>query len=255
MTFAEFDACHRDGGCSHTPRDEGWGRGNRPVIHVSWKDAKEYVGWLSRTTGREYRLLNESEWEYAARAGTDSSYYWGEEPGEGHANCSRCGSDWDSKKTSQAGSFDPNGFGLFDMLGNVWEWVEDCGHRNYEGAPSDGSAWIRRGDCRFRMLRGGSWEDPPSRLRRRFATGSPPVPATTSSGSGSRPRFAESPAPEVSTPKRKRGWPFPPVLGIDLARWRSGHCAPLRVPGHPLAGGGARTITSTPGRRTARAAA
>ena len=168
VTFAEFDACHRDGGCSQAPGDEGWGRGSRPVIHVSWKDAKEYVGWLSEKTGREYRLLSESEWEYAARAGTDSSYYWGEEPGKGHANCSRCGSDWESKKTSQAGSFDPNGFGLFDMLGNVWEWVEDCGHRNYEGAPTDGSAWVRRGDCRFRMLRGGSWEDPPSRVRSAF---------------------------------------------------------------------------------------
>ena len=168
VTFAEFDACHRDGGCSHAPRDAGWGRGSRPVIHVSWKDAKEYVGWLSETTGRRYRLLSESEWEYAARAGSDSSYHWGEEPGEGHANCSRCGSDWDGKSTSPAGSFAANGFGLFDMLGNVWEWVEDCGHRNYEGAPSDGSAWVRRGDCRFRMLRGGSWEDPPSRVRSAF---------------------------------------------------------------------------------------
>ena len=168
VTFAEFDACHRDGGCSHAPGDAGWGRGARPVIHVSWKDAKEYVGWLSEKTGRPYRLLSEAEWEYAARAGTDSSYYWGEEPGKGHANCSRCGSDWDSKKTSPAGSFSPNGFGLFDMLGNVWEWVEDCGHRNYEGAPADGSAWVRRGDCRFRMLRGGSWEDAPNRVRSAF---------------------------------------------------------------------------------------
>ena len=168
VTFAEYDACHRDGGCSHAPRDEGWGRGNRPLIHVSWKDAREYVDWLSEKTGRRYRLLSESEWEYAARAGTDSSYYWGEEPGKGHANCSRCGSDWDGKSTSPAGSLAPNGFGVFDMLGNVWEWVEDCGHRNYEGAPTDGSAWVRRGDCRFRMLRGGSWEDAPSRVRSAF---------------------------------------------------------------------------------------
>ncbi len=168
VTFAEFDACHRDGGCSHAPRDAGWGRGSRPVIHVSWKDAKDYVAWLSETTGRRYRLLSEAEWEYAARAGTDSSYYWGEEPAGGHANCSRCGSDWDGKSTAPVGSLAPNGFGLFDMLGNVWEWVEDCGHRNYEGAPSDGSAWVRRGDCRFRMLRGGSWEDPPSRVRSAF---------------------------------------------------------------------------------------
>ena len=168
VTFAQWDACHREGGCSHAPGDAGWGRENRPAIHVSWKDAQQYVGWLSEKTGRPYRLLSEAEWEYAARAGTDSSYFWGEEPGQGHANCSRCGSDWDGRSTSPAGSFAPNGFGLFDMLGNVWEWVEDCGHRNYERAPSDGSAWVRRGDCRFRMLRGGSWEDAPSRVRSAF---------------------------------------------------------------------------------------
>ena len=168
VTFAQWDACHRDGGCLHAPGDAGWGRENRPAIHVSWKDAQQYVGWLSEKTGRPYRLLSEAEWEYATRAGTDSSYFWGEEPSQGHANCSRCGSDWDGRSTSPAGSFAPNGFGLFDMLGNVWEWVEDCGHRNYEGAPSDGSAWVRRGDCRFRMLRGGSWEDAPSRVRSAF---------------------------------------------------------------------------------------
>ena len=95
VTFAEWDACRRGGGCSHSPGDAGWGRGNRPVIDVSWKDAREFVDWLSETTGRRYRLLSEAEWEYAARAGSDTAYSWGEEPGEGHANCSRCGSDWD----------------------------------------------------------------------------------------------------------------------------------------------------------------
>ena len=168
VTFAQWDACRRDGGCSRAPGDAGWGRGNRPVINVSWKDARQYVEWLSKQTGRRYRLLSEAEWEYAARAATDTAYSWGEEPGQGRANCNRCGSAWDGTKTAPAGSFAPNGFGLFDMLGNVWEWVEDCGHKNYDGAPSDGSAWVRRGDCRLRMLRGGSWEDATVRVRSAF---------------------------------------------------------------------------------------
>ena len=165
VTFAEWDACRRAGGCTHAPNDEGWGRGNRPAIHVSWKDAQEYVGWLSQKTGRTYRLLSESEWEYAARAKTDSPYYWGAEAGEGRANCGRCGGRWGGEKTAPAGSFAPNGFGLFDMAGNVWEWVEDCGHRDYSGAPSDGGAWLKPGDCRLRMLRGGSWDDAVVRVR------------------------------------------------------------------------------------------
>ena len=165
VTFAEWDACRRAGGCTHTPRDEGWGRGTRPAIDVSWKDAQEYVGWLSERTGKPYRLLSESEWEYAARADTDSPYYWGAEAGQGRANCGRCGGRWDGAKTAPAGSFAPNGFGLFDMSGNVWEWVEDCGHPDYTGAPSDGSAWLKPGDCRLRMLRGGSWDDAMARVR------------------------------------------------------------------------------------------
>ena len=165
VTFAEWDACHRAGGCSHAPGDKGWGRGNRPVIHVSWKDAKEYVDWLSERTGEMYRLLSESEWEYAARAGIDSAYYWGAEAGEARANCGRCGGRWGGAQTAPAGSFPPNGFGLFDMSGNVWEWVEDCGHPDYTGAPSNGSAWLKPGDCRLRMLRGGSWDDAVARVR------------------------------------------------------------------------------------------
>ena len=165
VTFDEWDACRRAGGCTHTPNDEGWGRGTRPAIHVSWKDAQEYVGWLSKKTGRTYRLLSESEWEYAARARTDSPYYWGAEAGQGQANCGRCGGRWGDAQTAPAGSFPPNEFGLFDMSGNVWEWVEDCGHRDYAGAPSDGSAWLKPGDCRLRMLRGGAWDDAVARVR------------------------------------------------------------------------------------------
>ena len=165
VTFAEWDACRRAGGCSHAPGDEGWGRGSRPVIHVSWKDAKEYVDWLSEKTGRTYRLLSESEWEYAVRADTDTPYYWGAEAGSGRANCGGCEGRGGGAKTAPAGSFPPNGFGLFDMSGNVWEWVEDCGHRDYTGAPSDGSAWLKPGDCRLRMLRGGAWDDAAARVR------------------------------------------------------------------------------------------
>ena len=102
VTFAEWNACRRAGGCTNTANDEGWGRGNRPAIHVSWKDAQEYVGWLSEKTGRTYRLLSESEWEYADRAKTDSPYYWGAEAGEGRANCGRCGGRWGGEKTAPA---------------------------------------------------------------------------------------------------------------------------------------------------------
>ena len=165
VTFAQWDACRRAGACTHAPGDEGWGRGDRPVIHVSWKDAKEYIGWLSEKTGETYRLLGESEWEYAARARTDSPYHWGAEVGEGRANCGGCGERRGGARTAPAGSFPPNGFGLFDMAGNVWEWVEDCGHPDYTGAPSDGSAWLAPGDCRLRMLRGGAWDDAASRVR------------------------------------------------------------------------------------------
>ena len=132
---------------------------------MSWKDAREYVDWLSERTGRAYRLLSESEWEYAARAESDSAYYWGAEAGEGRANCGRCGGRWGGAQTAQAGSFPPNGFGLFDMSGNVWEWVEDCGHPDYTGAPPNGRAWLKPGDCRLRMLRGGAWDDAVARVR------------------------------------------------------------------------------------------
>jgi len=128
------------------------------VIDVSWHDAELYVAWLSRLTGKEYQLLSEAEWEYAARAGATTAYYWGDDIGQGNANCDGCGSQWDEKQTAPVGSFKPNAFGLYDMAGNVLQWVEDCYHDSYEEAPNDGSAWVSGGDCGGRVLRGGSWD-------------------------------------------------------------------------------------------------
>ena len=154
VTFDEYDVFARATNRS-LPNDRGWGRGSRPVTSVSWEDAKAYAKWLSEKTGKAYRLPSESEWEYVSRAGTDTQYWWGEEIGEGKANCDGCGSEWDNKSTSPVGRFSANGFGLYDTLGNVWEWVEDCWHGNYEGAPVDGSAWLASNDghCDQRVLR------------------------------------------------------------------------------------------------------
>ena len=154
--------------------DAFWGRGRRPVINVSWDDAKEYVTWLSSETGAEYRLLSEAEWEYAARAGSTTKYSWGNAIGTNRANCllDLCGDRWEDT-TAPVGSFAPNGFGLHDMHGNVYEWVEDCWNASYAGAPSDGTPWLR-GDCARRVLRGGSWDVPRdlrAAYRLRFTTG------------------------------------------------------------------------------------
>ena len=162
VTFAEWDACVSDGGCKgYLPDDRGWDRGNLPVIDVSWLDAKNYVNWLSRKTDQKYRLLSEAEWEYAARAGAITRYSWGKAIGTGNANCSGCGGKWDDTKPDQVGHFRPNEFGLYDMHGNVWEWVEDCWHDNYEGAPVNGSPWVSGGACRQRVMRGGAWVSGP----------------------------------------------------------------------------------------------
>ena len=156
VTFEQWDACVAVGTCAHVP-DSNMGRGTQPVINVTWDHVQQYVAWFSKMTGRPYRLLSEAEWEYAARAGTTTAYSWGDEIGKNNANCNGCGSEWDSRLTAPVGSFAPNQFGLYDMHGNVWEWVEDCLHTNYEGAPEDGSAWIAQGDCNNRVIRGGSW--------------------------------------------------------------------------------------------------
>ena len=168
VTFAEWDACVRYGGCEgHRPSDYDWGRGGRPVVEVTWGQAKKYAEWLSRRTGREYRLLSESEWEYVARAGATTDYWWGDEIGTGRANCDGCGSRWDDEKTAPVGSFAANAFGLYDVHGNVWEWVEDCWKDNYHGVPSDGTAWQPPSyeTCAAHVIRGGSWNEWPGALR------------------------------------------------------------------------------------------
>jgi formylglycine-generating enzyme required for sulfatase activity len=145
--------------------DRGWGRGRRPVINVSWHDAVAYCVWLSEQAGRQYRLPTEAEWEYAARAGTQTRYWWGNEIGEGNANCDGCGSQWDNRQTAPVGSFKPNPFGLYDTAGNVMEWVQDGWHTDYRGAPADGSEWRESADTARRVLRGGAWNSGPRGAR------------------------------------------------------------------------------------------
>jgi formylglycine-generating enzyme required for sulfatase activity len=172
VTFAEWDACVAGGGCNgYRPGDEGWGRGNRPVINVNWNEAQAYVQWLSNRTGKRYRLLSEAEWEYVARAGETTAYPWGSSASHEFANygkdecCDGLAQGRDRwVNTSPVRSFPANRFGLHDMHGNVYEWTEDCYNESYAGAPSDGSAW-RSGDCSRRVLRGGSWDFGPRLLR------------------------------------------------------------------------------------------
>ncbi len=163
VTFAQWDLCVEFGTC-RSPDDRDWGRGQRPVVSVNWKDIQVYIQWLKKHTGQTYRLPSEAEWEYAARAGGHTNYAWGNSIGKGNANCTGCGSQWDNKQTAPVGSFAPNAFGLYDMHGNVWEWVQDRWHSGYKGAPSDGSAWEVAGSS-VRVLRGGSWLSVPRFLR------------------------------------------------------------------------------------------
>jgi formylglycine-generating enzyme required for sulfatase activity len=173
LTFADWDACVSVRGCNQVD-DTGFGRGTKPIINVTWEDAQQYAAWFSKMTGQQYRLLTEAEWEYAARAGTTTAYSWGEEIGKGNANCNGCSSAWDNRETSPIGSFKANAFGLHGMAGNVWQWVQDCYHGDYNGAPSDGSAWTS-GDCTRHVVRGGSWLNNPRNLRSAVRLGYPSV--------------------------------------------------------------------------------
>ena len=178
VTFSQWDACVADGGCGgYLPDDEGWGRGNRPVINVSWDDAQAFIGWLNDKTGGNFRLPTEAEWEYAARAGSTTKYHFGDAESQlcqyaNHADISftdhkyrnKACSDGIDKRTAEVGQFQSNAWDLYDMYGNVGEWVEDCWNYGYDGAPTDGSAWTS-GDCNVRVIRGGTWRSAPGLLR------------------------------------------------------------------------------------------
>ncbi|MCW8885844.1 MAG: SUMF1/EgtB/PvdO family nonheme iron enzyme [Motiliproteus sp.] len=157
VTFSEYDLFALDTGRT-LPDDEGWGRGDRPVINVSWNDANAYADWLRRKTGLAYRLPTEAEWEYGARAKTATAFWWGNDKGRNKAVCDDCGSPFDGRQTAPVGSFKANAFGLNDMNGNVYEWVSDCYNNTYHDAPKDGSSW-NVGQCNYRVMRGGSWYD------------------------------------------------------------------------------------------------
>lgn len=164
VTFADYDRFARATG-RRLPEDFGWGRARRPVVDVSWSDAQAYTQWLSKQTGRRYRLPSEAEWEYAARGGTASSYWWGNSPEVGRAQCFDCGTTWDGgRATAPVGSFEPNPYGLYDTAGNALEWTADCYRPNYQGAPADGTVWNQDG-CAARVARGGAFNKPAKSMR------------------------------------------------------------------------------------------
>jgi formylglycine-generating enzyme required for sulfatase activity len=164
IVFDEWKTCVEHGDCDAHIDSKDWGKGQQPVINVTWEDARRYVEWLARITGKPYRLLSEAEYEYAARAGTESPYPWGPNAGSQYANCGECGTQWAGVQPAPAGSFLPNRFGLFDMVGNVAEMVEDCFHDNYENAPKDGSPWLSD-RCVRHVTRGGDWLSRLDRIR------------------------------------------------------------------------------------------
>jgi formylglycine-generating enzyme required for sulfatase activity/uncharacterized membrane protein len=189
VTFDEWDACVADGGCAaYHPSDEGWGRAKRPVIDVSWNDAQSFLDWLTRKTGAHYRLPSEAEWEYAARGGTTTARWWGNEIDRkdakyGPDECvqqTHCGGvvsgpgNW--LNTAPVGSYSANPYGLFDVLGNVWQWTADCWHPDYQGAPTDGQVWNEPADrCKRHVVRGASWTDIPSFVRSATRAAVPPT--------------------------------------------------------------------------------
>jgi len=187
VTFDEWDACITDGGCNgYSPPDQGWGRGRRPVINVSWNDVKAYLAWLSRKTAKSYRLPSEAEREYVTRAGTTTPFWWGSSITTSQANYRGTEIYGDNgvrgefrNQSLPVDSFTPNPWGLYQVHGNVSEWTEDCWHDNYVDAPTDGSAWITP-DCDKHVRRGGSMGSSPSFLRSAFRLFSHPQSSPSS---------------------------------------------------------------------------
>jgi formylglycine-generating enzyme required for sulfatase activity/class 3 adenylate cyclase len=160
VTVGEWNACVAAKSCSYQPT----GGEDAPVTNLSWTDTQQFVEWLSKVSQKRFRLPTEAEWEYAARGGTRSKFWWGDQPQAAMANCKGCNEPYQSSQPLKVGSFKPNPFGLYDMGGNIHQWVADCWHENYQGAPSDGSAWAES-DCLSRVIRSGSWKNDPSYVR------------------------------------------------------------------------------------------
>jgi formylglycine-generating enzyme required for sulfatase activity len=175
VTFDEYDRFARASG-RELPDDNGWGRGRRPAINVSWDEAKAYADWLSQQTGKHYRLPTEGEWEYAARAGASGAFPSGgcintrQANYDGRTDYYYCGAKTGAYlgRTQPVGSYPANPWSLSEMQGNVWEWVADCWHDNYQGAPEHGTAWEGGDRCASRVVRGGAWDDGPDALRSAF---------------------------------------------------------------------------------------
>jgi formylglycine-generating enzyme required for sulfatase activity/class 3 adenylate cyclase len=160
VTVGEWNQCAAANACTFSLE----GNATAPARNVSFEDARQYVAWLSKITGQPYRLPSEAEWEYAARAGTNSRYWWGDKVVPKMANCKGCGDSYDPRQPAPIGSFPANPLGLHDLVGGIAQWVEDCWHPNYQGAPADGSAW-NEPNCRENVLRGGSWRNDASYAR------------------------------------------------------------------------------------------
>lgn len=157
ITVEQWNACVDANACPRIATNPPEAK-TAPVRDISWDDAQQYVAWLSKTTGKTYRLPTEAEWEYAARGGTSSAFWWGDRMSKGNANCKDCGDPWNDAAPANVGSFAANPFGLHDMNGSVWEWVADCWHSSYKGAPVDSRAW-EESACTARVIRGGSWRE------------------------------------------------------------------------------------------------
>ncbi|WP_407673118.1 formylglycine-generating enzyme family protein [Paraburkholderia sediminicola] len=157
VTVEQWNVCAAANACQKLTPESNTNKA-APARDLSWDDAQQYVKWLSKTTGKPYRLPTEAEWEYADRGGTSTAYWWGDQMRKGNANCKDCGDPWHKEGPETVGSFAPNPVGLYDMNGSVWEWVADCWHNSYQGAPADGHAW-ESPSCDMRVIRGGSWRE------------------------------------------------------------------------------------------------
>ena len=160
ITVRQWNQCVAANACAYTAT----GKDDAPVTNVSWSDTQQFTEWLSRVTQKKYRLPSEAEWEYAARGGVQTKYWWGDQLQPDTANCKGCNEAYDATQPMKVGSFKPNPFGLYDMGGGVAQWVTDCWHKSYQAAPVDGSPWLDD-ECSSRVIRSGSWKNDPSYVR------------------------------------------------------------------------------------------